>query len=75
MINKAYCHDTAAVLVTYNPDTKTLRATIRAVLNQVADVFIVDNASANFSPDWIDEFNTQTQTILHLLPQQENVGG
>lgn len=74
MINKAYCHDTAAVLVTYNPDIKTLRATIRAVLNQVADIFIVDNASANFSPDWIDEFNTQTQTILHLLPQQENVG-
>ena len=37
MINKSYHHDIAAVLVTYNPNTDALSATIQAVLNQVSN--------------------------------------
>lgn len=74
MLNKNYCYHVSAVLVTYNPNTEALRTTIRAVLSQVSDVFIVDNASANFSLDWIDNFKDQTDTKLHLLPQKENLG-
>lgn len=74
MINKNYTYDISAVLVTYNPNIEGLRKTIQAVLNQVSDIFIVDNASSSFSIDWLDEFKMQTNTKLHLLPQNENVG-
>lgn len=68
------CHHVSAVLVTYNPNQETLCAAIQAIFNQVSDIFIVDNASENFSFDWLDEFNSQTGAKLHLLPQDENKG-
>lgn len=65
----------SAVLVTYNPNTATLRTTIQAVFNQVSDIFVVDNASSNFSPDWFDDLkDCQSGAKLHLLPQKENLG-
>jgi rhamnosyltransferase len=74
MLNKNYCHDVSAVLVTYNPDTEALCAAIQAVLNQVSAIFIVDNASANFSQDWFDKFEGLANANLHLLPQEKNFG-
>jgi rhamnosyltransferase len=74
MENKTYCHDVSAVLVTYNPDMETLHAAIQAVSRQVSDVFIVDNASSNFSFGWIDQVKGRANTKLHLLRQEENLG-
>jgi rhamnosyltransferase len=74
MINKDYCHDIAAILVTYNPNSEALQMTIQAVLDQVSDVFIVDNGSSNFSPNWLDKFENHANTKLHLLPQRKNLG-
>lgn len=74
MENKSYCHDVSAVLVTYNPDMEALHAAIQAVSGQVSDVFIVDNASSNFSFGWIDPVQDQANTKLHLLRQEENLG-
>lgn len=68
------CHDVAAVLVTYNPDLNELRASVRAVADQVSDIFIVDNASANFSLDWLDKLEGESVARLHLLPQADNFG-
>jgi rhamnosyltransferase len=71
---KNYCRKVSSVLVTYNPNMEALRVTIQAVLNQVSDIFIVDNASENFSNSWFEEFKDQTNTKLHLFRQQENLG-
>jgi rhamnosyltransferase len=67
-------YQVSAVLVSYNPDLKTLCAAIEAILLQVSAVFIVDNASANFSVAWLEKFTNETTTKLHLLPQKENLG-
>lgn len=69
-----YCADVSAVLVTYQPDTEQLRATIQAVAGQVAHIFIVDNGSADFSSDWCRQFSGQVKSELHLLRQHENFG-
>ena len=71
---KNYCPDVSAVLVTYNPNTAELCASVQAVIGQVSDIFIIDNASANFSFDWFDKLEKQVNTKLHLLPQKENMG-
>ncbi len=62
------------MLVTYNPNMEVLQMTIQAVLDQVADIFIVDNGSSNFSPNWLDKFEDQANTKLYLLPQEKNLG-
>lgn len=64
----------SAVLVSYNPDRETLCAAIQTILPQVSDVFIVDNASSNFSCAWLDKFTGEAAAKLHLLPQKENLG-
>jgi rhamnosyltransferase len=74
MLNKNYCNDVSAVLVTYNPNIEILHAAIQAVLKQVSAVFIVDNASANFSVAWFDQLEFQAKAKLHLLQQEENLG-
>lgn len=72
MLQDKQCYDITAVLVSYNPNIEVLRAAVRAVLNQVSAVFVIDNASSNFSPAWFDDFKDQKN--LHLLPKQENLG-
>lgn len=74
MINKNYCDDVSAVLVTYNPNVDALCVGIRAVSAQVSNVFIVDNASSNCSRDWFDKLEGQAHAKLHLLQQEENLG-
>ena len=74
MLNKNYCHDVSAVLVTYNPDMEVLRAAILAVSGQVSDIFIVDNGSSNCSFDWFDKLEGSANAKLHLLQQEDNVG-
>jgi len=64
----------SAILVTYNPDMETLRAAVQAIFPQVADVIIVDNASANFSTDWSDILIGKAHDKLQILSQQENLG-
>ena len=71
---KGYCQEVSAVLVTYNPGLDGLLASVHAVADQVSDIFIVDNASANFSPDWLDKLKGKFAARLHLLPQSENLG-
>jgi len=73
-MNNINCADVSAVLVTYNPSVEHLHLAIRAVLPQVANVFIVDNASSNFSQDWIDALQSPFLERTHLLPQSENLG-
>lgn len=74
MVNKNYCHDVSAVLVTYNPNLEGLCASVQAVSDQVSDIFIVDNASVNFSPDWLDKLKGKSVARLHFLPQSDNLG-
>lgn len=67
--------DVAAILVTYNPDALQLRMAIRALLGQVAHIFIVDNASSNASAHWLAGCDSaQAGTQLHFLPQNDNHG-
>jgi rhamnosyltransferase len=74
MLDKNYCNDVSAVLVAYNPNSELLVAVIQAVLGQVSDIFIVDNASSDYSFAWLDQFAEQVGTKLHLLKQEENLG-
>lgn len=74
MVKKNYCHDISAVFVTYNPNIEMLHAAIQAVLDQVSTVFIVDNASSNFSPDWFGQLEVQAKAKLHVLRQEKNLG-
>ena len=74
MSNKNYCHDVSAVLVSYNPNLEGFCASVQAVADQVSDVFIVDNASVNFSPDWLDKLKDKSVAQIHLLPQSDNLG-
>jgi rhamnosyltransferase len=74
MVNKNYCPDVSAVLVTYNPNQAGLYASVQAVADQVSELFIVDNASVNFSPDWVDKLKGKSVARLHLLPQSDNLG-
>lgn len=74
IIGEGYCHDVSAVLVTYNPNLEELCASVQAVADQVSDIFIVDNASVNFSPDWLDKLKGKSVARLHLLPQSDNLG-
>ena len=62
------------VLVTYNPNLEELCATVRVIADQVSDIFVVDNTSTNFSPDWIDILNGDFVATLHILPQLDNLG-
>ncbi len=74
MGNSNYFHDISAVLVTHNPNINTLHDVIRAVITQVSNLFIVDNASSNFSQEWLIHFKDQTNKNLHLIQQKENLG-
>ncbi|MDD2892338.1 MAG: glycosyltransferase family 2 protein [Halothiobacillaceae bacterium] len=71
---KIFCADVVAVLVTYNPDPAELRATLAAMAGQVADIYVVDNASANCSDDWLDFSDSASGTRLHLVRGEENLG-
>ena len=72
--NLNYCPGVVAVMVTHNPNSESLRAAVRAVAGQVSQVVVIDNASANFRPDWLLELVDQVGTPLHLLPQSANLG-
>ncbi|MEI6680943.1 MAG: glycosyltransferase, partial [Mariniphaga sp.] len=72
--NLNYCPDVAAVLVTHNPNLQSLRAAVQAVAGQVSQLVVIDNASANFAPDWLQELDSQFDAGLHLLPQADNLG-
>lgn len=75
LVNKNYyCPDVSAVLVTYNPDIEDLRASVQAVMSQVANVFIVDNASSNCSFDWLRKLEGEANAKFHLFRQEENLG-
>lgn len=74
MVNKNYCHDVSAVLVTYNPNITVLIASIQAVSAQVSNIYIVDNASANFSLNWFESFEERVKMKLHFLQHNENLG-
>lgn len=69
-----HCPDVSAVLVTYNPDMAALSDTINAVAGQVANLYIVDNASSNYSSDWLSTLGGQALTKLHFLRQEVNLG-
>lgn len=71
---KIFCADVAAVLVTYNPDQAELRATMLALTGQVADVFVVDNASSSHVGDWFDFSGSGLATKLHFCHLDENLG-
>lgn len=72
-VNNFY-YDVSAVLITYNPDLEILCTVIDAISKQVSKIFIVDNASLNFSEKWPEEFKSQIPAKLHLLHQKENLG-
>ena len=72
--NLNYCPGVAAIVVTHNPDLQSLRAAVHAVAGQVSQVVVIDNASANFAPDWLQELDGQFDADLHLLPQAVNLG-
>lgn len=73
-MNHQECLDVSAVIVTYNPNLETLKKTVLAITSQVSDIFIIDNASINFSIKWESIFESQCRSKLHLLPQPRNVG-
>lgn len=63
-----------AVLVTFNPDLKTLHDSITAVAAQVSDIFVVDNASVNFPHGYLNVLKSKCVARFHFLPQSENLG-
>jgi rhamnosyltransferase len=63
-------HRTAAVIVTYEPEHETLLRLIRTLIPQVRSIFIVDNASTNFS-DWRSRLDEGDCRVIRL---QNNEG-
>jgi rhamnosyltransferase len=51
-----------------------LSSSIKAVAIQVDKMLIVDNASSNYSPDWLEILDCQFMENISLLPQSENLG-
>ena len=74
MLNNTVCHDVCAVIVTYNPNTDVLIAAINAIACQVSEVFIVDNASSNYSFQWLKKLEIPANVKLHLIQQDQNKG-
>jgi rhamnosyltransferase len=68
------CVDVSAILVTYNPNLDELRSSIVAVADQVSNVFIIDNCSANFSRNWLDIFGNKFVAKIHLHSLSDNLG-
>lgn len=64
----------SAVLVTFNPDLDELITSVRAVGDQVSDIFIVDNSSTNFSPNWLDSIGVEVPATIHLQSLSDNLG-
>lgn len=59
-----------AVIVTYNPDIRLLLKNIEAVIDQVDNIFVIDNGSANFN-QWNSLINRPNIAIVPLF---ENKG-
>src|SRR5450830_134383 len=74
MANNNYCNDVSAVLVTFNPNLDTLITGVKAVSGQVSNIYIVDNASLDFSISSFSNIELPTNVKLHILRQQENFG-
>lgn len=72
-VNSVFYH-VSAVLVTFNPDLETLFTAIQAISKQVSNILIVDNASLNFSENWLEGFKDQMPAKLYFLHQKENLG-
>ncbi|GDZ84749.1 glycosyltransferase family 2 protein [Leuconostoc citreum] len=59
-----------AVIVTYNPDIRLLLDNVKAIINQVDKIFIVDNGSDNLD-QWNSLINSSNVSVFPLL---ENKG-
>lgn len=68
------CYHVSAVLVTYNPDLETLLTAFQTISKQVSNILIVDNASLNFSDNWLEGLKDQIPAKLFFLQQKENLG-
>lgn len=66
--------DTAAIVVTYNPDPDGLQRGLREIAKQVACVIVVDNASHNLAQCQIDQLGRALDIRLETVRQQKNVG-
>lgn len=70
-------------IITYNPDINRLKENIRAVVNQVDQVLVIDNASDNAQDIWnlLNDFsnislikNTENLGVAHALNQEAEYG-
>lgn len=66
--------DTAAIVVTYNPNPDGLQRGLREIARQVACVIVVDNASHNLAQCQIDQLGRALDIRLETVRQQKNVG-
>lgn len=63
-------HKTLAIVVTYNPDITHLKKLIGTLTSQVDALLVIDNNSANFNPQIVDDFPPKTEVILN----RQNLG-
>lgn len=64
-------HRTAAVIVTYEPEPEPLMHLIRTLIPQVRSIFIIDNASTNFSI-WQHPLTAGGRRVIRL-PDNEGI--
>lgn len=68
------CEDIIPIIVTYNPDEKTLVASINALLDQVKTIVIVDNGSVNGVGALLQQLQLQQPDALCFLALHQNLG-
>lgn len=65
--------DILAVVVSHNGGTKTLR-TVEALIGQVGEVLVVDNASSSDSLELLLSLRNRVGVSLHLLEANQGIG-
>ncbi len=70
MLNMDANHSVAALIVTFNPDSRLLSDLINSLVLQVGCIVIIDNDSKNIN-DW--KFLTKNEQI-ELIPLESNLG-
>jgi len=71
---KPLCEDIVPIIVTYNPDEKTLIASIDALLDQVKTIVIVDNGSIKEVATILQQLRPTQPDALCFLALHQNFG-
>ena len=68
------CTDVIPIIVTYNPDSATLLASLRALLSQVRTIVVIDNGSSSNINEIIQSLKVGRLNKINLLALEHNCG-